>query len=446
MVPLTRTTRQALATVALIVSTVFPTVYVAYTAWRLNRPGHIRDVEIELGRQLGLQVTIDGIRYPRPGEVLYRGLVLRQAEPRGKGLVEIARADEARIVRGERDLTILANELRIRGESPSLALVQVASLLQRSASVPCERVNLTSPSCTIELGSEYLTLRVQDLAGEFVADRANPVVRLAYRMSEENRASTRCELILMRHRSAETAATELTFRTVEGPPLPARVLDSFFDSASWLGPKARVDGTLVLHQTDGKDCDAEFRGNLIDIDLETLVGRRFPQHRLNGLARLAVKSARWGELPSQQGRGWVEAEGDLTAGQGSIGTDLLQAMTRELKFRLPTRVARIDPRSGIIDFRKLGLSFAIHPDGEIALKGGLGHDFSPDTVLAGLSTPIAFAPQGSASVPGLIKTLFPVAENQATVLVPLTSQSKILLYLPVPRGLGDKPAPTLEAN
>jgi hypothetical protein len=237
------------------------------------------------------------------------------------------------------------------------------------------------------------------------------------------------------------------FRTVEGPPLPARVLDAFFDSSSWLGDAARVDGRVTLRQRDGKDWDAEFQGHLVDIDLETMIGRRFPHHRLVGLARLAVKSARWTEL-SSQGRGWAEAEGELTAGQGSIGVDLLQAMSRQLKFRISPRLSRLDPNHRVIDFHKLGLAFAIRPDGEIALNGALGSEFSPDTVLAGLSSPIIFAPQGTASVPGLIKTLFPVDSERSSVLVPLTSRSKVLLYLPVPHGLEARPipTPTLEGN
>jgi hypothetical protein len=83
MFPVTRPFRQGLATLALVVLTVLPTAFVAAWAWRIHRPGHIRDVEIELGRQLGLQVTIEAVRYPRPGEVEFRGIVLRQDEPRG---------------------------------------------------------------------------------------------------------------------------------------------------------------------------------------------------------------------------------------------------------------------------------------------------------------------------------------------------------------------------
>ena len=50
---LNRPHRQALATLALLSFTVAPTFYVASTAWRINRPSHVRDVEAELGRHQG---------------------------------------------------------------------------------------------------------------------------------------------------------------------------------------------------------------------------------------------------------------------------------------------------------------------------------------------------------------------------------------------------------
>ena len=102
-----------------------------------------------------------------------------------------------------------------------------------------------------------------------------------------------------------------------------------------------------------------------------------------------------------------EARGELTASQGSIGVDLLQALAREMKFRLASRVSRLDPRKTETEFRSLGLAFDMQPSGEIHLTGALGNEFSPDTVLVNATAPLAFAPSGSASVHGLIKTLFP---------------------------------------
>ena len=275
MFPVTRPFRQGLATLALVVLTVLPTAFVAAWAWRIHRPGHIRDVEIELGRQLGLQVTIDSVHYPRPGEVVFRGIVLRQEEPRGGGLIEIARADVVKSVRGDRELTLHAENLQLRGGSPRQALAQVGSLIQKSTSVLYERINLAAPSCRVDLGLESLSYAVQDVAGEFVADRTNPTLRLAYRVAGPG-SGTRCELTLARDRSAEPVRTALVFKTVEGVPLAARVLDVFFETGEWLGAGAKVEGTLSLGQHGAREWEAEFQGNLLEVDLATLVGKQVP--------------------------------------------------------------------------------------------------------------------------------------------------------------------------
>src|SRR5262249_9772157 len=183
----------------------------------------------------------------------------------------------------------------------------------------------------------------------------NPTLRLAYRLAESG-AGTRCELTLGRDRSAETVRTTLLFKTIEGVPLPARVLDVLFDSGDWLGARAKVEGTLALGQRGAGEWEAEFQGKLIDVDLATLVGRRFPRHRLAGPARVAIHSARWGERPGQ-GPGWIEAQGELLATQGSIGIDLCNALAREMRFRLAPRLARVDPRKAEIEFRSLGMAF-----------------------------------------------------------------------------------------
>jgi hypothetical protein len=46
----------------------------------------------------------------------------------------------------------------------------------------------------------------------------------------------------------------------------------------------------------------------------------------------------------------------------------------------------------------------------------------------------------------LIKTLFPVADSPSGVLVPLTSQSRVLLCLPVAPEVASKTGRTLGAN
>ncbi len=441
MVPVNRPVRQALATVALFVSTVVPTVWIAAVAWRINRPGHIRDVEIELGRQIGMSVTLQAVRYPRPGEVVYSGLVLRQEEPRGGGLSEIVRAREVWLQWADRELTFRLEDPQLRADSPGAALAQLAALMQRSGQVPYERINVTAPSCELDLRREDLRFSAREVAGEFHADPAAPTLRLAYRMSaapsprsgHDHRpgAGTHCELTLMRDRRAEPPSTMLVFKTVEGLPLCARVLNPFFDSGDWLGANATIEGTLQLRQAGSKDWEAAFSGSLHDIELARLIGQRFPRHRLSGRARLVLTTARWGQRPGQ-GPGWIEVKGELLAGQGTIGIPLLHSLAREMQFRLSPKLAHLDSRKSEVEFRALGLAFDLRPNGEIHLAGALGVESPPDAVLSGVTSPLASAPQGTVSVHGLIKTLFPVADASPGVLVPLTPESSVLLALPVP--------------
>ena len=275
---------------------------------------------------------------------VYQGIVLRQEEPRGKGLTEIARAD-AGATRAERpgaDAPCREPEAQRREPEAGDGPGRTADPALRRTSLRADQPGRAEPASSTS-DRDALRYSLQDLAGEFLADRSNPTLRVAYRLAEPG-AGTRCELTLNRDRSAEPVRTILVLKTLEGPPLPARVLDVFFDSAGWLGPRAKVEGTLASSQIGAADWEAEFQGNLIDVDLSTLVGERFPRHHLSGRLGVALQSARWGDRPGQ-GTGWREARGELIAGTGSIGVDLLDALAREMKFRLSPRVTRLDPRT-----------------------------------------------------------------------------------------------------
>jgi hypothetical protein len=441
MIPLSRPARQGLATAAMVALMMVPTAFTALHAWRINRPGHVRDVEITLGRALGLQVTLEGVVYPSPGEVLYRGIVLRQEEPRGKELAEIARAKLLHLVPSGRDLVVHAEELSLRGDGPAEAMTRLGGFLQRSGEVPYDRVDLTSSSCRVDLGAG-LAFHAGDLVVSLSSDAAGPTVKAAYRLID-SAAKTRCEMTLARDRRVDPVVTTVALRTMEGRPLSGRVLDLFLDASDWIGPKARVDGKLTLRQAGNGPWEGEFTGDLHDVDLAAVVSSRFPSHRLAGSAQVAVESARWGDRAGQ-GPGWIEARGRLTAGPGSVGVDLLSALAREMKFRPSSRQGRIDPRKTEVEFGGLGLTFDMRADGEIHLSGGLGAEHPPDAVLSAGAYALLHAPEGASSVHGLIKALVP-ADSKPGVLVPLTSESRVLLCLPVAPG-APRPSRTMGAN
>ncbi|WP_165068099.1 hypothetical protein [Paludisphaera rhizosphaerae] len=442
MFPLSRPARQGLATAALTVLTVLPTGFTAFHAWRINRPGHVRDVEITLGRRLGLQVTLDSVTYPQPGEILYRGIVLRQEEPRGKGLAEIARAKSLHLVPSGRELVVHAEELALRGESPDQGVNQLGGFLQRSGEVLYDRVALTAPTARVELGPN-LAFQVQDLATTLTTEAGGPTLRASYKLAEPG-SKTRCELTLARDRRTDPVQTTLALKTLEGSPLPGRVLNVFFDATDWIGEAARVDGRLTLRRSGVSPWEGEFVGDLHDVDLAAMVASRFPGRRLTGKARVAIEAARWGDRPGQ-GAGWIEARGRLVAGPGSAGVDLISALTREMKFRPSSRHGRIDPRKTEVEFGSLGLAFDVRPDGEIHLSGALGHEHPPDAVLAAGVNALIHAPEGASSVHGLIKALV-ASDARPGVLVPLTSESRVLLCLPTPQDAAPRPSRAMGAN
>ena len=269
MLPLTRPLRQSACTIVLLVFTALPTLAIAAIAWRINQPGHVRDVEVELGRKLGMHVTLAATSYPGPGEVVYEGLVLRAQEPRGKEFAEIGRADMVRLSRSDHDLTILLENPQLHASSPAQGMSLLDRIIQRSISIPFERVGLSAPACRLDLGKDDLQFTFMDVAGEFVSDSSTPSLKLAYRIPAGGKGS-RCELVVTRDRRTEPFETSISFRTVEGSPLPARMLSVFFDADDWLGAEAKLSGSLELRQANSSDWKAHFEGDILDVELARL--------------------------------------------------------------------------------------------------------------------------------------------------------------------------------
>ena len=96
---------------------------------RLDRPGHFREVEAEIGRRLGVLVEVASAAHPRPDVDVLRDVILR-LDPDERS--EFARADALTIVRDGRELALTVHHLTIRGDGPSGALSQMVGLLRRA--------------------------------------------------------------------------------------------------------------------------------------------------------------------------------------------------------------------------------------------------------------------------------------------------------------------------
>ena len=423
---LTRPHRQVAATLALALFTIAPTVWVSRTVHALGRPGHVREVEAEIGRRLGVLAHIGTAAHPRPDVDVLRDVSLRMDDA-GNG--QIARADTIRLVRSSGEITLRVNHLVLTGEGASDALGRVVTLMRRMGSSGDSRISLVADRCDVSLDGRIEILR--DLAAIVQLDRASPSLTASYLIAEDGAPErTRCELAV----SCETpGTTRVAIKTMDGS-VPARVLSPFFDADAWFGRSARLDGAITLTRLDGMSWDAEFRGDIAGMDLSSVVGRRFAGHRLTGVAKLAIESARWGERPGGQGPGWVGARGVLTAGPGSISAGLLDAMRSRMRFRLAVPV---EPGRPDVDYQGLGLAFLMTSDGELALRGALGGEYAPDAVLvqSHRASPLARAPQGAANVRGLWNTLIPATPEN---LAPAVPEMHVLRSLPLPPGVAGK--------
>ena len=423
---LTRPHRQVAATLALALFTIAPTVWVSRTVHALGRPGHVREVEIEIGHRLGVLAHIAAATHPRPDVDILSEVSLRQDDASNG---QIARADAIRVVRSNGEMTLRVGHLVLTGEGASDAIGRVVTLMRRLASSGESHISLVADRCDVTLNGRIETLR--DLAAIVQLDHASPSLTASYLIAEEGaRERTRCELAIA---CEAPGTTRVAIKTMDGS-VPARVLSPFVEADAWFGRSARLDGAITLARLDGMCWEAEFRGDISGVDLSSVVGRRFAGHRLTGVAKLAIESARWGERPGGQGPGWVGARGVLTAGPGSISASLLDAMSSRMRFRLalPIESGRPD-----VDYQGLGLAFSMTSDGELALRGALGGEYAPDAVLVQnhRASPLARAPQGAANVRGLWNTLIPATPEN---LAPAVPEMHVLRSLPLPPGVAGK--------
>ena len=390
----TRPQRQVLATLAVLTLAMAPTVGVALWVWKLNRPGHVRDVEMELSRQLGLSVSLESVRHPRPDLDVLCGLVVRleESESGPSRLEEVARAEEVRLSRDGSRLALEVEGLTLSAEGPEQAIEQVETLL-RQADSRVERLDLVALEGQLELGRgpKRTLLPFRNLAAILKFQRGRASLSASGRLAVPG-SPNRCELHLTRESGSAGPGLAVRCQVVEGL-LPARLLNPLFNADEWLGRSAMLRGSLAFQRLGRDGWEVDFRGLLDDVDLASLVDEHFPPHRLTGLARLEVEEARWGDLPGGQGRGWTSVKGRLSCGQGTVGADLLRGMASEMHFHVAGIAAGDD---GEVAYQRLGLAFRLQQDGEIHLGGALGSGFPPDAVLVNMigTSPLARRRQG----------------------------------------------------
>lgn len=422
MLSLNRTQRQVTATVILAITSIAPTVVIAYLVWHLSRPTHVREMEVELGDLLGSEVLIERVGHPRPNEDLLSGLTLRSFADDGSRQVTVF-ASSARLTREGGACAIQADELKVDTESMEV----LATVLDRWAARALTRHKSFSLSAP-RLQTKSATAGTASLSNLALIANQQPGTRrisasfwvsMAGGASRHEIASTRSLV--------DTNDWTMTLDTREGA-LPIAALPVDQKLAEWFGSEALLTGTLKLTRDAPSGWTIAYRGQVSNVDLSRLLTGHFPACEARGRATIDVTSALWGSLPRGRGDGWVKIDARLSGGPGAIGSNVLAALARDMRCRLGDQA--VAARTALTHFGSLGIGIQLDADGGLRLEGTLDRPDGEKVMLTGVDQrPILHAPDGAASVRGLWRVLFPVSDD---VLLPATDDTHVMRHLPLP--------------
>lgn len=316
-------TRRRICLVAFLLFCLLPTTLVL--AWGLVRrtSWHVTAEADRLSSICGLKVSFSGIRYVRPGQAVYEGVVLADPETGGRVLqcpqLEATwTSSPGAKASSQLTLTVTVWQAEVFLD-PLVGQVErlVERLLIRRPDTEAA-VQLTAREVLLQTadGSQALA----DVQGktEFESGMSMAEFRFRWGANQGNPMLVR----VLRNRQAVPPATGFEFDTADAS-LPCSVLAVAFPGLEQAGPRSQFRGYCWANETPDGWAGEIQNVQLTDVDWESLLGDRFP-HRLSGLAQIKVTSARF-----RHGR-IEEMNGEITAGPGMVSGSLIQAATERL--------------------------------------------------------------------------------------------------------------------
>lgn len=418
------TTRRRICRAAFLLLCVTPTVGVLLWCVQRHLPGVAGTEALRLERELGLKVSLEGLRHLRPGRVMYEGLELADPET-GRPVLRCREleADWSQTTdqqgRPKAWLVLAASQPEVE----AAGVEQLAEVLDRVL-----RCRTGGPQLDVRLVPGQLTLRTADgpqtlteLQGRVESLPGGTQATVNFRLAGiETPEPIRIRLVRNRQTTPPTTGFELD---TGGGAVPCGLLAVGLTALEQLGPKSRLRGYIWASQaSDGRrpaNWDGELAGEVFDVDLDHLVTAHFP-HKLSGTAQVTVQSARF------RGARLEEAGGTLVAGPGAISRSLIDAAVGQLGL---VRGA-VQPASGdLVPYDQLAMAFWIDSRG-LQLQGRCSASV-PGPILVGRQGALlghaALQPQ---PVAALLRTLVPASRHQ----VPATRQTGWLMgHLPVPQ-------------
>lgn len=401
--------RRMVCRLAFVGLCVVPTLSVVVWASWQQLPWCRMSHEEALSRQLGLRVTVAEVCRPRPRRVVYRQVVLGDAETGQK----LALLPELKLASTSDGCIAVAPEVRV-STSACAALGRHISERLRTLDQGSLRFAGTDLR-SLETPSETLA---RDVRLTVEAAQAKAQVDATFRVDAPHYGAAPVTVRIVRDRAPGRPhpQTSLLIQT-QRSRFPCGWAARLWPAAQRLGAGCHFRGEVSATKCQGP-WNAEFHGELLGVDLTTLVSHDLA-HRLTG--RADVKHL---EAHLVAGR-WQTVTGRIQAGPGVIGQPLVDAATRALGLRFRS-ASRTPPREWT--YQELAARFSLSPSG-LVVEGACGVK-QPGVLLYGEHGTVMGSDR-SQPVPTL--ALVRLMASHGDVMVPATAAAQSLArWLPVP--------------
>jgi hypothetical protein len=409
-------TRRRVCITGFLALGVTPTLLAALWCLTRHAPGRVDAEAQQLGRQLGLDVKLGGLKYLRPDVMLYEQLELSDPET-GKSvfrcrLLEVAQTKESG-QQGQPVLLLTASQ----PEVDAAAVDRVWQCLQRTL-----KSRHGQSESDLQLAAAEVTLRaangsqtLTEVGGTIESLPGGARAQLRFRLAGvDSPEPTRISIVRNRQLSPPAGGFELD---TGGGELPCNVLAIGLSELKPLGPRCRFRGCIWANETPN-GWEGEVTGQLADVDFGSLVTDHFP-HRLAGAGTVTVQSARF------RGGRLEEGSAIVTAGPGAIDRSLIAAAVDRLGLAAgPERLPAVES----VPYEQLAFAATLDAHG-LRLRGCCAAA-EPGTILSDGRNRLLGEPiRQPAPAVALVQTLVP----ESAVQVPASRQTDWLLrHLPVP--------------
>lgn len=374
-------------------------------------PGHVARRQARASELLGLEARIERVRYPEPGVCLCENIELTDPETRQR----VLRCRWLELGQSGPVLSLRPANVEIVSPAAGRLVRLLMRRLQRELPIAQSMVRVLPSSVTLRGPRDEQSYDDVECLIESTDAGDSATIRFRLAGGEMDEAAS----VVISRRHARQAGTRVSLDTA-GASLPVALFAPWADWQSVLGRDTRFRGSLWI-DADERGWRGDITGVLSEVDLESLVGSRFP-HLLTGRATLEIDRARL-----EQGR-LVEATGLLRAEQGVIGRSLVVSMSESLACR-PIADRADQPRSGNCNYGQLFVRFVLDSDG-LRLTG------SPSQPNAGFlltdehGKPLLAEPvRQPAPLVAFVRALVPLSRMQ----VPATEETASLIpWLPLP--------------